>query len=129
MRKSKKLTIGFAISSVLLIIAFFVLFAISRNIYADYKQYNDALIAAEAAVVKDEALIAELRAKANAVNSTYTLVSFFTWVDSILAIVSVGLGLKLIDSAKEKEEEFDNHFVFEDKGGADPDKPAAASGK
>ena len=116
MRKSKKLTIGFLISSVILIVAFFVFFSIAQKIRGDYNAENLKYIAA-VAQEQPESVINGYKANMANINSSFTILSILTWITSILAIVSVGLGLKLIDAAKEKEEEFDNHFVFEEKEG------------
>lgn len=112
MKKSKKLTIIFIVTTVLFVILFFVFFYIAKSIKADwsvyYSQYNVALKAG------DETAMASAKALMDSKNAGYRACSVLCYVFSLLGIISAGLGLKLVDKYKTKEEESNNKYVFKD---------------
>jgi len=109
-RKSRRLSLVFVSLAVAFVVAFFYAFAFVRVLSGYYSQLGTLIQSADAKA--NAGLLSFYNAQRGIINQVYTAYSFFTYLASLLAIVAVGLGLKLVDSAKEKEEQADNLHVF-----------------
>lgn len=112
MKKSQKIKIIFIVSTVVLVALFLVFFILSKNfkdVYDTYKaQYNAS------SIINDIEAMEKAKALMDAQSGKYIVVSFLTYIFSLLGIISAGLGLKLVDKFKEKEEQEANLAVFVD---------------
>lgn len=125
MKKSKKVKIIFIILSVFFVVLFFVLFFISKNIKSLYDTYLGQYNAAKLTNNEEEMVTAE--ALMNSQYLIYTIMSLSCYFSSLVGIICVGLGLKLVDKYKTQEEESENLKVFVDKTQENKDKDALES--
>lgn len=117
-RKSRKLTLVFVTLAIFFVVGFFYSFAFVSVLRSDYTSLGSSMSTAN--VKNNPGLMSFVVAQRGVILKIYTAYSVFTYFVSLCAIVAVGLGLKLVDKAKEKEEEADNLYVFvEEEGDAE----------
>lgn len=117
MKKSQKIKIIFIVSTVVLVALFLVCFILSKNFKSVYDTYKAAYNSSQ--IANDTVEMEKAKALMDAQSGKYIVVSFLTYVFSLLGIISAGLGLKLVDKYKEKEEQEANLAVFVDESNKD----------
>lgn len=101
--KKSKITI---IAMFVLLIVFIVLFIVFFNVADGFKGRYDELakLLASKKVQKDPVLVAQYTAEQGAVNGSYSTFALLSYIVSILAIATLGIGLAVADKFKTAEE-------------------------